>query len=75
MINLRCSSCKHKRFGPKCDAFPERIPDAILEAEHDHSTPFPGDGGIMFEYANEAFRKQAEAHAKYHASSGNTGEE
>lgn len=44
-----CMTCKRKRAGgPQCDAFPERIPDAILEMEHDHKTPYPGDGGLLY---------------------------
>jgi len=31
-----------------CKAFPDRIPDEILEGEHDHSKPFKGDNGIRF---------------------------
>lgn len=71
MINLRCCHCKHMRFGLKCVAFPDRIPSEILEAEHDHSTPFPGDGGIMYEPANEAIRALDEEFAKYAASEDN----
>lgn len=46
-----CIKCKHLRLeiGWKCDAFPSGIPDAIIYGEHDHTTPYKGDNGIMFE--------------------------
>jgi hypothetical protein len=32
-----------------CDAFPEGIPTAILNAPALHPKPYPGENGIMFE--------------------------
>jgi hypothetical protein len=52
-ISPVCGRCKHWR--PKvrkcCDAFPIKngIPLEIWKGEADHTTPYPGDGGIMFE--------------------------
>ncbi len=47
-----CYECKHfhrnDKKGFSCAAF-EVIPDAILQSENDHSEPYPGDGGIIFE--------------------------
>lgn len=43
-----CSLCAHRRTGTTCKAFPERIPDAILNGDDDHKKPFPGDNGITF---------------------------
>ncbi len=31
-----------------CDAFPERIPEAILNSLVDHRTPHEGDHGLQF---------------------------
>lgn len=51
----QCARCKHRSkkrpadgIGSACAAF-KRIPKEILLGEHDHTLPFPGDGGIRFE--------------------------
>lgn len=45
----QCAFCQHKHLGALgCDAFPDRIPMEILTGDHDHSLPFPGDGGLVF---------------------------
>lgn len=44
----QCVHCTHLRRGRICAAFPDGIPRAILENEHDHRTPYPGDNGILF---------------------------
>jgi hypothetical protein len=47
-----CLTCRHKLpQGAVCLAFPAGIPDDILEARHDHRTPYPGDQGITYEEA------------------------
>ncbi|WP_214408554.1 hypothetical protein [Sphaerisporangium fuscum] len=33
---------------PHCDAFPEKVPDAIFFGGFDHRNPYPGDNGIRF---------------------------
>lgn len=32
-----------------CKAFPKGIPSEIAYGDNDHTKPFPGDNGIMFE--------------------------
>lgn len=50
-----CAWCRHlAEWGLSCAAFPERIPDAILDGEHDHRRPHWADNGIQFEPANAA---------------------
>jgi len=48
-----CALCKHFRGvdfpHATCEAYPEGIPSAILNWEHDHRVPFPDDRGILFE--------------------------
>lgn len=47
-----CMTCRHFRLGAAgrtCDAFEEAIPLPIWTGEHDHRTPYAGDGGIRYE--------------------------
>lgn len=47
-----CVDCELAQPGPNgelvCAAFPDKIPEEILEGEFDHRDNFPGDGGITF---------------------------
>jgi hypothetical protein len=60
MQTPQCFRCKHYRDEAgklTCDAFPQGIPDPIIENEHDHHEPYPGDQGIRFEEAEPSERK------------------
>ena len=43
-----CTYCKHYRGNVTCTAFPKRIPQVILESDHDHRKPYRGDHSIRF---------------------------
>lgn len=50
----QCLQCKHfddkaNKSGFYCKAFPEGIPEEILDGRHDHRKQFKGDRGILFE--------------------------
>lgn len=50
----QCEACIHlDRDAPpgeyRCVAFPDGIPIPIAANKHDHSEPYPGDHGILYE--------------------------
>jgi hypothetical protein len=49
---LPCTTCKHFTLfsnPPRCKAFPDRIPDDILDGIEMHRSPVRGDHGIQYE--------------------------
>lgn len=47
-FSAQCANCKRLRYNLGCGAFRGPIPDAILDGEHDHREPFPGDRGLLY---------------------------
>ena len=51
-----CFWCTRRRQDPDvagitaetCDAYPTKIPDAIVDNQVDHRLPYPGDRGLQF---------------------------
>lgn len=47
-----CNYCKHYTAmpnSPDCEAFPDGIPNDILDEKPPHTSPYPGDHGMLFE--------------------------
>ena len=55
-VNPICDGCKHFKWDDptkyNCKAYPEGIPEEIINSEHEHTEPFKGDNGIQFEPIN-----------------------
>jgi hypothetical protein len=49
VTSSQCPTCKHYRLNKQCAAFPDGIPTPILLGQHDHTDPWPNDGGIRWE--------------------------
>lgn len=50
-INVQCLDCQRLRMSQPtiaCDAFPDGIPEKILDGTHDHTEPFEGDDGKLY---------------------------
>ena len=46
---ILCANYRSDKYGLVCEAYPNGIPNAIINGEHDHTKPYPGDNGIRFE--------------------------
>jgi hypothetical protein len=53
IVKSQCKSCSNHYGGTiACAAYPDGIPRAILSNQHDHREPYPGDGGVRYEFSN-----------------------
>lgn len=46
---LTCARLWDKEPGIACEAFPEGIPDGILDNRVAHTSPYPGDNGLTYQ--------------------------
>ncbi len=44
-----CLTCRFWNGDLTCKAFPERIPDVIIDGNNDHSESVKGDHGLLYE--------------------------
>ncbi|MBI2300806.1 MAG: hypothetical protein HYU66_18000 [Armatimonadetes bacterium] len=53
-----CFYCRHRRWDPgrgtHCAAFPDGVPQAVLQSRADHRQALAGDHGIAFEPREDA---------------------
>jgi hypothetical protein len=64
----QCYACVHldreASFNPmRCAAFPDGIPVPIQSNKHDHSKPYPGDQGILYEQIRPGPRSEVAVQA------------
>ena len=45
----KCHTCLHWKGDLTCAAFQDEIPMEILTGEADHTKPYPGDSGLIYE--------------------------
>lgn len=66
-LSASCNQCQHLDWSSwnhapmRCAAFPEGIPPAILQEQHLHKTPYPGDHGISFKRVTETAKLPPES--------------
>jgi hypothetical protein len=51
VLTNSCQTCKYRSPDEpgECLAFPDGIPEEILDGLVDHKKPYPGDNGITYE--------------------------
>ncbi|MBD8498867.1 hypothetical protein [Paenibacillus arenosi] len=58
-ITVPCVFCKHlnraERGKMTCAAFPNGIPKDIHELKFIHTSPYPGDNGVLYERVSESY--------------------
>lgn len=64
-MESQCAGCARLFDGngansgkPRCSAFPEGIPNGILDGEVDHTKPVKGDHGLVFVSMEDAAKEQ-----------------
>ncbi|HMA37539.1 MAG TPA: hypothetical protein VKY74_24005 [Chloroflexia bacterium] len=49
LVGPACWTCVHKHANAAtCTAFPDGIPEEILDGTDPHTDPYPGDHGILY---------------------------
>ena len=48
LVWASCVTCQRSAPGQVCEAYPDGIPEAILNGKVDHKTPYPGDHGLTY---------------------------
>lgn len=49
----QCVTCARFHVSDlSCDAFPDGIPEEIIAGRFDHTQPYPGDNGLLYEPVN-----------------------
>ncbi len=60
-----CLLCKHFTGQGKCKAFPDGIPDQILDSKIGHVKPLADDNGIQFEASDTSDKAHVKAILEY----------
>tara|TARA_Y100001963_G_C6718014_1_gene417721 strand:+ start:515 stop:709 length:195 start_codon:yes stop_codon:yes gene_type:complete len=57
MFSRQCLECINYTVNGKCEAFPNGIPEEIINGWHDHKKPYKGDNGIRYENVKKVMEK------------------
>ena len=62
LVVSQCTFCANRSpDGTRCKAFPRGIPADILYNRHDHTAPFPGDNGVLYQPVQLGFAEKVPA--------------